>query len=434
MTRVEPSFKGTGFYNFSADFEKNVLMNRAAIAGVNDVLWVVKANNNVERREKARRFMVAFTLSFLAPILTLPLSNRIGMKTAKLTKGFWSQNHKAAHISYGDLGSVDKMQKGLEKLKTKYTFNPIERLIAKAQGKKLEKTPLDFDELLEKCGNDPEKLRRKLINTKAGIISVDVVLSALPFGSIGFVNNRITKKQSGQSGFSAEMNMADKELVEKRAENYEKNWKKRYAGFVVCVAAMAAAMPLMLRGGLLSKNPNALFKRKAHKFDFEKGIYMSRLSLLLYGALLGHFGNFLATRNQTELKENLLRYGMADAVFLGGDLLLASAFMSLTDKFAGTKLTKPAKNAFQKILPDYKSIEEIGEDVTKGLAKAKDKKIRLGIYWLNLALITLACGIGIPTLMNALIRRDVEKAKRELIPQFACLPGCSFDDFVKKLV
>jgi|GEM_PF-1145278 len=413
-TNQKTSFKGAGFYNFSADFEKNVLLNRGAIAAVNDVLWVAKANNNVERWEKARRFAVALPLCFLAPILTLPLSNRIAMKYgSKLTKSFWSANHKATHISYGDLGSVEKMTAGLEKLKNKYTFSPLEKLWAKVSGKKLEKTPLDFDELLAKCDNDSEKLRRKLINTKAGIIASDVVVTALPFGSIGFVNTRITKKQSGQSGFSAEMSMADKELVEKRAENYEKNWKKRYAGFVACVAAVTVALPLMIRGGLLSKNPDALFKKKAHKFDFEKGIYMSRLSLLMYGMILGHFGNFLATRNKTELKENLLRYGMADAVFVGGDLLLASAFTQLSDKLQGTKLTKPAKNMFQKILPDYKSLEEISEDVSKGLAKQKDKNIRLGIYWANLALVTIACGIGIPTLMNALIRRDVEKAKQK---------------------
>ncbi|MDR1169176.1 MAG: hypothetical protein LBK53_09875 [Heliobacteriaceae bacterium] len=401
--------RGDRFYNFSADFERNVLMNRALIAGVNDVAWVAMANNNVERWEKIRRFSVGLTLSFLAPILTLPLSNRIGMKYgAKLTKSFRSDNHKAVHLSNEFLGSADKMKEGLEILKNKYTFSPLERLWSTITGKKLERKPLDFNELLEKCGNDPEKLRRKLVNTKAGILAADVILSSLPFGSIGFVNNRITKKKSGQSGFSAEFKMADKELVEKRAQNYEKTWKKRYAVFAGSVAAMTVGLPLLIRGGLLSKNPKALMKKNAHLFDYEKGIYMSRLSLTLFGVLLGHFGNFLATRNKTELKDNILRYGLTDTIFLGGDLLLASVFMNMSDKLFDTKLTKEKKNLIQKVLPKYKSLEEVGKE-----GKSLDKKVRLGVYWANLAIITAIVGFGVPAFVNSVIRKDVEKDKQK---------------------
>lgn len=406
------NFKGS-FYDYSNGLEKNVLMSRALMVGINDIGWLAMANNNNERAEKARRMVVAFLIAFLAPVVTLPFSNRLAMKNfAKLTKSFWSDNHKAIHLSNKYLVSAEKTKEGLQKLSTNYTYSPFEKLYAKITGKKLDKNPLDFKPLIDKCGGDYEKLRQKLINNKIGVLASDFLYTPLLIGSINFVNNRITKKKTGQSGFSAEFNMADKELVEKRAEQYEKSWKKRYAIFATATITTGLSIPLILKKGLSANNVSKFsnfIKKHASNFDYTNGIYMSRLSMLLGCVLLGHTGTLLATRNDAELKDNVIRYAATDTLFFGGDLALMSILAGLSDRLFKTNLAKPANKKIEKIIPQFKSLEEVNEEVKAGKIAAKNKKFGAGIFWTAFALTTASIGFGVPKLVNALTQKDVQK-------------------------
>lgn len=88
-----------------------------------------------------------------------------------------------------------------------------------------------MQKLLEKCNNNPEILRKRLIKSKNWVLFSDLVISVITLGSLGFLNNYLTKKRTGKSGFSAELKMADPKIIEQRADEYEKN-KKRYKYFI----------------------------------------------------------------------------------------------------------------------------------------------------------------------------------------------------------
>ena len=104
---------------------------------------------------------------------------------------------------------------------------PLESLFYRLNPKKQYNSKLDIDALLESCGGDKEKLRQKIIKAKNAVFIFDCIFTFGMLGSVPFINNEITKKQSGQAGFSAEMSMADKEIVERRAKDYEKTKLKK---------------------------------------------------------------------------------------------------------------------------------------------------------------------------------------------------------------
>lgn len=402
-----------GLYHASSNIEERIMWNKAMVSGAVDVGWLIKANNAAERREKARRFALVLSLGYLTPLITLPFSNRLAMKYfSKLTKSFWSDNHKAIHLSNKYLFSAEKTKEGLAKLSKDYSNSPFELLWSKITGKKTKKEPLDFQPLLDKCGGDYEKLRKKLINAKSGVLASDIIFTSITTGSVGFVNNLITKKQTGMSGFSAEMSMADKEIVEKRAKNYEKNWKKRFAFFLSTCALTACALPLMIRKGLKNPNTTEFAKKWAPKFDYNDGIYMSRMTMIFGGFLLTHFGTLLATRNKTELKDNIARYTITDAIFFGGDVLLGSLFANAADKLFKTNLTKPVQNkkgGLRNLLPNFKSLKEVANEVKEGKIAPKNKHFALGLWWLNMIALTTSIGLGVPELVNAVTRKDIKK-------------------------
>lgn len=406
----QTNFKG--LYQVGSNIEQRVLWNKGIVTGAVDAGWIANANNPIERKEKARRTLSFLVLSYLTPIITLPLSNKISMKhVGKLTKNLSAQNHKAIHLSNKYLVSAEKTKEGLEILSKEYTHSPLEHLWAKIQGKKLDKAQLNFKELLDKYGGDYDLVRKKIIDAKTAVFSSDIIFTGVATGSVGFINNNLTKKETGSSGFSAEMKMADKNIVEKRAKKYEENSKKRYAAFLATVLTSATVIPFAIKKGLKAKNVSEFTKKYAPKFDYDDGMYMSRLALLFGCAGLSQAGTFLSSRNKTELKDNAIRLSTTDAIFFGGDILLASLFANISDKCFGTNLIKPSekKTLFNKVLPNYKSLKEINEQVKAGEICKKNKPIALALWATNLAMISYSIGVLVPKLINNMIKKDVDK-------------------------
>lgn len=409
------TFKGGNFYTQTGELEKNIILSRAIVdlAGC-DVPWIIMANNKHERIERTRRYSIVFLLAFMSPMALVPILNRFAMKNAVgLTKKFWSNNHKAIHLSNEYLANAKKTEEGLLKLIPE--SGPIEKAYCKIMKKEVP-SKINVQELLDSVGGGEEaweKLRKKIINAKNIVMPIDYILSGFSLGSMGFINNYLTKKKTGQSGFSAEFKMANSNIVEKRADNYEKNKYKRYAEFTTMTLAIALFVPLALKKGLSGSSTNAFNKfvqKHATKFDYEKGIYMSRLAFLLL-MVMNHGGLLFASRNKTEFKDNLIRMGMGDVVFFGGDLLLSSLFAGLSDRFFETKLKKDAnpKTLFSKIFPKTKPIKDINELVNQGKLPVINKKAATGLYWLNLGVLSLILGFGIPSLINKIIKKDVSK-------------------------
>jgi len=63
--------------------------------------------------------------------------------------------------------------------------------------------------------------------------------------------------------------MADKEVIEKRAEKFKRNEKIRYGVFLASLTGLVVGLPMAIRHGLISKNNgkfNNLTKKLGEKF------------------------------------------------------------------------------------------------------------------------------------------------------------------------
>jgi len=386
-----PTFKGISPYNITAGLEDNVLLNKALfdVTG-SDAPWVIMANNKQERRERLNRAALSFGLIFVSPLLILPFINRFAMRNvAKLTPEFFSKQYNAIKLSNEYLSNQKATEKGLADL-----------------AKELN---IDFTPIINGTGKDFEKLRTQLIKAKNVVLATDFLLVAGTFGHIGFFNNWQTKKKTGQKGYSAEMEMADKSVVEKRAAKYEKTGKLRYGVFLTTLAGLAVGLPLAIKHGLTTTKTgklNNFIKKHAHKFDYTKAIYMKRWPLALSLAA-AHVGVCLASRNQTELKDNSIRSSASYAIFFGGDILLASVLGQLSDKIFKTKIikhNKEDKSILNKILPSPTSLKELENGNC-----LKTKRMATGIFWLNFVFLSALMGFAVPHLINKIIKKDVSK-------------------------
>ena len=413
--KQDTSFK-SGFYNVTRELDSSVMLSRALIDTFGCTIpWIVMANNDTEKKEKTRRYLLDYAIIWLTPFVTLPLSNRFAMKSiGKLTKNFWSNNHKAIHISNEFLKDTDSMMVELNKMSKGVHKNPLEALYYKLNPKKKYEPKININELLESVNGDKEKLRKKLIRSKNAVFFSDCMFTFGAGATVLFGNNEITKKTSGQSGFSAEMSMADKEIVEKRAENYEKSKKKRYLASLGLIAATTLGMSLAGFATLYSKSSNKLVQKLRNNsklFDYTKGIYMSRLPFFLSNIAFYSGASLLAARNNTERKDAIIRNGVGTAVFFGGDLLLSSIFMNLSDRIFGTKLRKNNNdNSFiRKIFPKVKPVKQVMEEVEQGKISKSNKKVAAGIFWTNMLILIVSMGYAVPKAINKMIKKDVEK-------------------------
>ena len=419
-SKQNPAFKNR-FYNATRELDSSVMLSRALVDACGCTIpWIIMANNKTERKEKSRRFLFDYAIAYMSPFLALPLLNRFSSRyIGKLTKSFWSNNHKAIHISNEFLKDSNSMIKELERMSGKTDKNPIiEELYNKINPKKKYSQKLNIDELLQSAGGDKEKLRRKIITSKNTVFALDCLSTFGILGSVPFVNNEITKKNTGQSGFSAEMNMADKEIVEKRAEKHEKNKKKKYLAYWASMCVTTLIMSLTAFSALKSKNSNKIIqslKNNAKLFDYNKGIYIARLPFFI-GFMLTTLANVLAARNSTERKDIAIRQGVGSAVFFGGDLLLSSIFTNLSDRLFGTKLRKDDesnKSAINKIFPKVKPIRQVMEEVEQGKISKTNKRVSAGIFWANMLILMASMGYAVPTAINKMIKKDVEKDVQE---------------------
>ena len=383
---LEPNFKGTSIAGLTTYLDERVMLGKAVLdITAFEAPQIIMANNNDERRERFNKSLIGFSLGYLSPLITLPLTNRLGMKyIAKLTKNFTVKDANIIQLSNKYLVNAEETKKGVELL-----------------SKKLK---TDYKPMLDKVGGDYEVLRKKLINTKNSVLAFDLLFTSASIGGVGFFNNWQTKQKTQQDGYSAEFNMADKNIVEKRAESFKKKETLRKAAWVGIVSALTLS-PLLLKKGLISQKANAFnnyIKKISSKFDYTDGIFMSRLVFFLTSTFGVQTGVILASRNKTELKDTTTRSTVSTITFFGGDILIGSILGRLSDKYLKTDLIKKdvEKSFLNKLIPPTKRLRDLSP---------KDKKIGAALYWINLAMLTAFAGFGIPYLINKMIRRDVQK-------------------------
>lgn len=400
----QPQFKG-----FTDLMMTNVFLNKALFdLTASDIPWVVMANNKEERRERINRASLSVGMVFLSPLLALPFANRFAMRTVKLTPKLFHNNYNAIRLSNKYLHEGEDVIKGLKELSKEPASNELRRLYYKYILRKPEpEIKINLSELL-KQNNNPEELRRKITLAKNIVLGTDCFLIAAPFGHIGFFNNMQTEKKTGQIGYSAEMKMADKEIVVNRAAQYKTKERIRYATFLAALAGLVVGMPMLVRHGMLSKSTNKVnnfIKKIGEKFDYKEAIFMSRLPMT-FAFITAHFGVFMASRNKTERKDNGIRSSASLAIFFGGDLLLASILGGLSDKIFKTKITKEKKEKtfLNKMLPPVKNLEDL-----KAAKCPKTLRNARGIFWTNFVLLSALMGVITPYLINKIIKKDVSQ-------------------------
>lgn len=382
---ITPKFKG-----FTDLVMGNIFLNKALFdLTSSDIPWVVMANNREERRERINRSALSVGMVFVSPLIVLPFVNRFAMKNAaKLTSEFGSKQWNAIKLSNRDLVNSQKTKEGLSKLSKDLN--------------------IDFKPIVNKVGGDYDKLRSKISTAKNIVLGTDLMMIAGSFGHIGFFNAWQTKRKTGQNGYSAELKMADKEIIEKRAEKYKKTEKFRYGAFLAGLGALTVAMPMAIKRGLITQKAGKFadfVKKHGDKFDYKDAIFMSRLPMAL-SFLSAHFGIFMASRNSTERKDNLIRSSATLSIFFLGDILLASILGRLSDKHLKTNLIKRdgENKILNKVLPPVKKWEEL-----KATSSPKSIKIAKGIFWTNFVVLSALMGFVTPFFINKLIKKEVSQ-------------------------
>lgn len=411
-----------GFLETSAGVQNNAVLNRALINAGFNIPWMIKANNKYEAMEKFRQGVTFMALAYIAPLFNVPAANRIFMKLCGLTEGWADNNHKAIQLSNKYLVSPEKTLEGLKKynilneangiskISERFFSAPIDKFVKKIKGERIN-DQIDISRLLKKCGGNLSVLQKRLSRAKNLTLCSDLIITCATLGFIHLLNNYLTKKATGKSGFSAELEMADEKTIAQRAENYEKSKKRSIKIILGEIALISALVPLAVHKGLTSKTKNLFtnfIKKYATFTDYTKGVFMSKFTIVL-GMLLSLSSTILFSRNNTERKDLAVRLPLTNAVMLGGDLLLTSAIANISDKFFKTNLCiENQKGIFNKIFPKFKSLEQISKEVSLKKISSNHKSIATSVYWAGMALCTAAIGFILPKICNIIIKTDVK--------------------------
>ena len=63
---------GNGFYNVTRELDSSVMLSRALIDTFGCTIpWIVMANNDTEKKEKTRRYLLDYAIIWLTPFVTL---------------------------------------------------------------------------------------------------------------------------------------------------------------------------------------------------------------------------------------------------------------------------------------------------------------------------------------------------------------------------
>ena len=117
VENIPVNFKNAGISSAAAFLEENVLLNKALLDASVDIPFVCLSNNKIEQKERLRRVSVNYTLCFLSPFLTLPLTNRLAMKyIAKMAPKFMSKETNLIHLSNKYLKNKELTKEGIELL------------------------------------------------------------------------------------------------------------------------------------------------------------------------------------------------------------------------------------------------------------------------------------------------------------------------------
>lgn len=423
-------------YRTTDKIESNTLLNR----GILDIFGyavptALNANNEYEARERITGSLTYFAIAFLSPLVMMPLFNRHFLKKAGIIENFKDKGVEIVRLSKKYLIDDEKtMREGIKDLIYDLKDNPN---TSEKTRKKFKNVDKDFHAILDRFKGKEDLLRESLLRAHTKIAMSDYLSTSTMFIASCFGVKELTKRFTGRTGFSAEYKMADEDYTKKKSEKHEKNKTAKIIASSVIAIAGSVLINKFVQKSFLNKNAKGLMKRireNAEKFNYTDGKFMKILPYFLI-TIVGDLAPFLmSARDKYELRDAAVRQAFCMAVFFGGDAVLNGLFGRMFDKLFRTNLINKENlgekpNFWKKATAPIYTLEQLSK--TKGWDKnllKRTQKFAIGMYWLNLALITLILGIGLPKALNYVLRKSVNKDLSQKEPQTKFE---SIEDFLK---
>lgn len=397
----KPAFKNSTVFNTMAAVESNILLNK----GITDIggfviPQAIMSNNRDESIERVFKSMLYFVFTFVSPFLLLPMINKHSLKSNKILNDFAGEQKRILEVPKKYLTKdADEMKIGIKKT-----------------AKKLFGDENKFNPTLEKFSN-PEELRKKLINAHSKILFTDFLTTNLMVASIPWLGNILTKYRTNRSGYSGTYGLADEDFTKKAAEKHDRTKKLRQSATLALALLPALTVPPLLKHGMMKGNQKDAgkilkwFNENASKFDYKDSIFMSRLTAMIMWITSDYFPYQLACRDKYEYRDTVIRGTSIGLVFWGGDLFLKNAFSKFSDKVFKTKLMNNTEKRPWRLseLKNAENIEELKKLPSDILLRTK--KAGMGLYMLNLAIVTGTLGFGLPYALNKLLKTKVNEDK-----------------------
>ena len=420
VMKSDVSFKSASVYDLTYNVQKNTLLNRGIleIGGI-AIPQVAMSNNKDEAIERAGLSGFFFSLSFLAPLVMLPAINRFFLKHSGLVKDFRGAEKRILNVSKKYLnGDAQKMVKGIKD-------TGCELDIAKnTQNKHISA----FNAILDRF-SDKDDLRNKLINIHKNIYITDFWLTQLMMAGAQWICMEQTEWRTHKKGFSAAFKLKENNVDDKKYQA-QKQKKMLASAIVATVPALIAPRIIM---NAIAKNHNQLLssknifkqqygkflngiKKRADWFDYTDAIYMSKPIFALMWLLSDYPNCLICTRDKHEIKDKAIRMGTMNLMFFGGDFIISNILGRLCDKFMHTRVMHTEESAgiakvgfFKRFLLPMKNLRELSSPDISG----RTKTAGASLYWVSLLINMGLIGIGLPAMINRILRNDIAKEKMQ---------------------
>lgn len=222
-----------------------------------------------------------------------------------------------------------------------------------------------------------------------------------------YINRIITKKRTGTDAFVGEVNYT--QIKDEKPETYFKSQEKNHNGKLFGLKLLASAGIIALAAAVMKiRNPKDFIK----KLEFSGPITSGNAIKTIYTSLL--VGRFLASQNQTELRESATRdyLGFMNWLVLGGFASKGVAQLLDNGQDSLFNIHKTGKG-FKHWLNDV-SLKSHAEIASKGTEFAKKNVWKLNLaHAAGLLYSTLALGFLIPLLNIAVTKSKHEKMQNK---------------------
>lgn len=394
--RVEDKtpFKGSVFYNLTANVQSNTLLNRGLVdIGGCAIPQALMSNNKDEAIERGTMSALYFVMSSLTPFFMLPFFNKKFLSSQGIVKDFKGNEKKIMEVS--------------KKYLTKGSDFLVEGIKEKGKELKCEK---DFDKILERFP-DKNELLKKIAKVHENVFKYDFLSTAWMWCAVPYIATGLTELRTHKKGFSAAFNMSDQSKIDETKYKRDKRNKLITSALIATIPPLLA--PKLIMKALTGKN-NSFMKKYASEFDYSKGMFMSKSIFALMWALCDYPSALVASRDKNELKDRAIRLGSLFVMFFGGDFALNNVFGRMLDKFAKTKIMNTdnlSKDAgfFKRftLLPrNFNKLEHLNTDA--GTLK-RTKNLGAALYWFSLLSNMALIGFALPAGLNNMLRKNLQK-------------------------